>query len=132
MAGLTRESRMSTREIDLIVYVERLIAHESQLRQTELTARDHALNIQAAEYERRLDMLNHAHARAMEERTHTVSRELFEEFRRGDFAILRKAVDDHLAERRGVAGGWGYAVGVIGFVLGILAVAHALQQVTLR
>lgn len=115
-------------DLDLRAYVERLIAHEAQLRQTELAARDHALAIQAAEYERRLDSLNHAHARSLEERTHTLPREIFEQFRQGEFFVLRKLVDDLIAERRGLRGGWGYAVGVIGLVVALLSIASALQR----
>lgn len=37
-----------------------------------------ALSLQATEYERRLDMLNHAHAQAMERNAHYITRELYE------------------------------------------------------
>jgi hypothetical protein len=46
--------------------------------ETRLHAADEARRLQAAEYERRLDLLNHAHQKALEERTVVVSRELFD------------------------------------------------------
>jgi hypothetical protein len=37
------------------------------------------------------------------------------------FTSLKEQLDGLLAERAGIKGGWGYAVGVVGFVLAVLA-----------
>lgn len=44
------------------------------------TADARALNLQAAEYERRLEALNHAHQQAVEAQARTVPRELFDQY----------------------------------------------------
>lgn len=46
--------------------------------ETKLTEADRARILQATEYERRLDVLNHAHQKALEERAAVVSNEKFE------------------------------------------------------
>jgi hypothetical protein len=50
----------------------------TRLFEAQLCASDRALKLAAEEYRRRLDELNHAHKRALEEREKTVSRELFD------------------------------------------------------
>lgn len=52
------------------------------LLEAKLVAADEARGLQAREYERRLTELNHAHARAMEERGTFASRELHDSFER--------------------------------------------------
>lgn len=47
---------------------------------TRLSADRRALDLQAAEYERRLDTLNHAHEAAVQAQAMTVPRELFDQF----------------------------------------------------
>jgi hypothetical protein len=46
--------------------------------ETKLHDADDARKLQASEYERRLNSLNHAHQKALEERAAVVSRELFD------------------------------------------------------
>jgi hypothetical protein len=48
--------------------------------QERLTSRAEALKLQAQEYERRLDVLNHAHEEAREVASRTVSRKEFEDY----------------------------------------------------
>lgn len=56
------------------------LAMERALREQHQTAIAMALDKQAAEYERRLGDLNHAHAQAVEAQARTVPRELFEQY----------------------------------------------------
>jgi hypothetical protein len=58
---------------------ERLAA-ERALREQAVAYIDKALQLQAAEYERRLDDLNHAHAQAVEAQAKTVPREMFDQY----------------------------------------------------
>jgi hypothetical protein len=57
-------------------------AHDYAVRiailETKLHAADEARTLQAKEYERRLQDLNHAHQKAVEERATVVSRELYD------------------------------------------------------
>ena len=57
---------------------ERLAAFK-ELYESEKAATKEALRLQAAEYERRLDTLNHAHQAALEAQAKTVPREMFEQ-----------------------------------------------------
>jgi hypothetical protein len=47
-------------------------------------------------------------------------------------AAMEKAYDASQAERMGIKGGWGYAVGIVGFVLAILAVIGAMVTLAVR
>jgi len=58
----------------------REIAHERELREQSVAAIDKALILQATEYERRLNTLNHAHEQAVEAQARTVPREMFEQY----------------------------------------------------
>lgn len=51
------------------------------LHEVQRVADARALNLQAAEYERRLDVLNHNHTQAAEAAARTVPRETFEAFK---------------------------------------------------
>jgi hypothetical protein len=66
-------------------------------------SRDMALELQAAEYGRRLGELNHAHQQALEAQARTVPRETYEEFLR-EFRewkeLITKALSSERAERR--------------------------------
>lgn len=59
------------------------IRHERELREQWQTLAEKALRLQADEYERRLDALNHEFARANEERARVVSSATWNEFRKG-------------------------------------------------
>ncbi len=43
-------------------------------------------------------------------------------------SLLEKQIDALLAERKGLVGGWGYAVGVVGFVLALASIIIVLVQ----
>ena len=59
-------------------YLELRIDYEQKLVTARLDAQDRALTIQAAEYERRLEVLNHAHAAAVKESARVLPRETFD------------------------------------------------------
>lgn len=56
------------------------IEHERALREQSDAYLKTALDLQAAEYERRLDSLNHAHQAAVEAQAMTVPREMFDQY----------------------------------------------------
>jgi len=58
-----------------------LLTAERDARQTQQTTNKEALDLQAKEYGRRLDELNHAHATALEVQSKTVTREMFDQYR---------------------------------------------------
>jgi hypothetical protein len=66
-------------DISLREYVERLIAAERERVDTRLEATAEALRLQAAEYERRLATLNHAHEQAVEVQNTYVTQEKYED-----------------------------------------------------
>jgi hypothetical protein len=59
-------------------YLELRIDYEQRLVTARLDAQDRALTLQAAEYERRLEVLNHAHAAAVKESARVLPRETFD------------------------------------------------------
>lgn len=63
---------------------------------------DKALLLQASEYERRLDELNHAHAQQVERNAQYVSRELWDS-RNKEVDDWRRAVDNRLSRNVGIA-----------------------------
>jgi hypothetical protein len=89
------------------------IRHLRELIEAEQRAQKEALALQAKEYERRLDELNHAHARALQAAQMSVSRELYESDKRiGDerreaiskeIETIRREVGVDLARRAGRA-----------------------------
>jgi hypothetical protein len=76
--------------------LEQKLAHERELTDAKFAHRDEALRLQAIEYSRRLEDLNHAHARALEAQAHTVSSELYESHRE-DIAARFKLLSDQMA-----------------------------------
>jgi hypothetical protein len=124
---------------------ETTLAHERELRLlTEEHVRDN-LRTQAAEYARRLDELNHAHAQAVEAQARTVPRELYEAFvkendtrRETLLSSVRTQIgslDDAIGVERqariraeGALSTWRFiaatlgASGIVGIILGAIAV----------
>ena len=99
------DKKLATQTTELAVLHERLAGMER--------ARD----LQATEYSRRLDELNHAHARTEASNQHFVPRELHDK----TIAVLTEKVDrvgSRLTTIEGRSGGlsagWGYLVGVLG------------------
>jgi hypothetical protein len=75
----------------IAVLEERLAGMDRALK-LEAQAREDALRLQAAEYERRLKALNHAHEQAREALATYVPREMYDEFMRGTIE-WRRTVD---------------------------------------
>lgn len=65
--------------ISLREYVDIILRHQSRLHKQRLDAMNMALKLQAKEYERRLELLNHAHQQAVETLNTYVPRELWHE-----------------------------------------------------
>jgi hypothetical protein len=77
-------------------YLLTLIAHEREVGETRADALAKAVEIQAIETLRRLDELNHAHARAMENWRQSLPRELFEQWRE-DHSKWKETVNTAMA-----------------------------------
>ena len=123
--------------ITLPLLAER-IAHEGQLREQSHMYLKTALDLQATEYERRLDDLNHAHSQAVEAAAKTVPRELFDQYVKESAARVELAFSglqerlnamETLADRReGSLATWRFIAGflglsgVVGVMLGLVAV----------
>lgn len=75
-----RRNKIEDEGITLREYLELKITHERELREATLREHDTALKLQAAEYERRLDILNHEHERTVAILSTTVSRERFDQY----------------------------------------------------
>lgn len=71
---------MTELSVSLLEHLETLVRHERESRLAYEGAADKALVLQAAEYERRLTVLNGEHLRIREILTTTVSRERYEEY----------------------------------------------------
>lgn len=84
------------------------------------------LERQAAEYERRLDELNHSHARSIEAQQHTVSRDVYDV----QHQLLSSQVDKLYAQV-GVWKGIVVFLGVPGVVALLWALVSASQHVPL-
>ena len=114
------------------------LASERALREQATRYIEDALRLQAAEYERRLDDLNHSHALAIEAQARTVPREMFEQYVKENaarvelaFAGLQDRLNsmEQLADRReGALSTWRFIAGflglsgVVGVMLGLVAV----------
>jgi hypothetical protein len=98
-------------DIALKEYVEGLIRHERELREAWQTATAEALALQAKEYERRLQDLNHEAHRVLRVQEQSVSQDRFEGYITGhtnatnlvhdEFRARLAAVDIKFAEERG-------------------------------
>lgn len=84
-----------------------------------------ARDLQAAEYHRRLDELNHAHAKAEQKNADYLPRELFEQTIR-ELSGWRHEVDKELAETRGSKAGIAAAVGL---AISMLALSMSAFQI---
>ena len=82
----------------------RFVTHIRELIEVRAAANANALRLQAKEYERRLDDLNHAHKRADEQVKRTVSVEVYDVNRRNDegrLYALEKQLTAEVARRGG-------------------------------
>ncbi len=66
--------------VQLREYIEAQIAHERDLRVASFAARDEGLRLQAAEYSRRLEDLNHHLKRTLDDRAAYFTKEAHEQF----------------------------------------------------
>jgi chromosome segregation ATPase len=89
--------------------------------QQQIRGLENARDLQAKEYQRRLEELNHAHAKAEARNAEYLPRELFESTI-NEFRMWRREVDKTLSEAHGSKAGITAAVGI---VLSLLALALA-------
>ncbi len=89
---------------------ETLLVRLTRLEERFLAA-SHALPLQAAEYERRLDALNHENARVAKVTEHTVSRELFDA-KQDEMLLWRTTMSSQMAWYAGAATVVGALIGV--------------------
>jgi len=89
--------------------VDEKLRHLQDLFDHRLAATEKALVLQAAEYERRLDDLNHERARELQERGRTLPREIFEGFHR-EYDEFRRKAETELAAAHSRATTWTAAV----------------------
>ena len=104
-------------------WVEALVEHERELREAAGAATDRALDLQAREYERRLDLLNHSHTRLDKIMQQTVPRETFDLYCRHT-AEWREGVNRQLDEQRGASVRQSWLIGTI-----VAALAIALRYI---
>jgi hypothetical protein len=70
--------------------------------ESRLSSIEKALQLQAAEYMRRLDELNHAHQKAMEDKAEFLKKEVFEQGQK-EVSMWRQAVQSALDKAEGAA-----------------------------
>lgn len=80
---------------DLAKQIDEKVSAERELRQTRAEALDKALELQATEYARRLQDLNHAHQIALENWARSLPRELFDQWR-DEYSKWRESVNTTL------------------------------------
>jgi len=93
----------SSETLSLPLLAER-IANEHTARLTSEKSVEKALALQAQEYERRLDALNHAHQQAIEAQAMTVPRETFEAYikeAKTALDVALKNLNDRIEARKG-------------------------------
>lgn len=109
--------------------IEQRIQHERELREANAIQLNLALEKQAAEYERRLDELNHAHARALNDRESFVTKDVFDIHCR-EFQTWRLDIATSFAEHKGEEEKgrrvWAIVVTAITVTINIIALAIAL------
>lgn len=91
-----REQETATR----IAVIEERLAGMDRVLRVERHNVETALKLQAAEYERRLDVLNHSHQRADRVQTTYLPREVFDRFETQSMA-WRRVVDEFMATSKG-------------------------------
>jgi len=97
---------------------EQRTRHLQEIIDHRLASAERALALQAVEYERRLDELNHAHARALSVQEKTLPREIFEVFL-AEYQTFRRSVESQMAADRSRSLTWTAAVAVAFTILSI-------------
>lgn len=88
--------------VSLREYLEALIGKETGVIMARLNGMDERHTVQADELARRLEELNHAHARSLEDKGTYLPREVFEQTQR-EVRTRMELVDAKLAEERGAS-----------------------------
>jgi hypothetical protein len=100
-----------------------------------MSAADRAVQKAETAAEKRFEGVNEFRAQLGDQQRNLIPRAEVDVIVRGlteKIGSLEKAFDAAQAERLGLKGGWGYAVGVIGFVLAVLSIIGALVTLAVR
>lgn len=84
-----------------------------------------ALNLQAKEYERRLETLNHENARILEAQSKSVSLEKYEleiERLQQDLVTLQKKDSTDIGRKEGATATWAYVLAGIAIIISIVGI----------
>jgi hypothetical protein len=110
-------------EVTIREYLEQRLDYERSLVEQRFALIDQARQLQAAEYERRLVVLNHAHEQAVAESARVVPRELFEQFLKeyGAFKLDTRESLTAIASRSAV---WTAAIGLGFLILNVALMWH--------
>ena len=110
--------------------VTRIAVLEQQLKGAE-----HAVMLQAKEYERRLLELNHAHDRAVQDRATYVTREMFASFQdkiESSLDSIRESRSQDSGHKRGVGDAWKFVVAAVGLISTLALLLDAYRLFLLR
>ena len=94
-------------------------AHAKERVTEQLAARDKAMELQATEYQRRLDVLNHAHQAAVEAQAKTVPREMWEQAQK-DYAEFKAETNRQLTIISTRSQTWIVIIGLLFAVLNVI------------
>ncbi len=100
-------------------YIETQIRYERTLVDQRFEMLDRALILQAEEYKRRLDALNHAHAQAVVEQQRTLPRELHEAFIK-EYDFFRMETAKQLQANATRSTTWVSAIGLLFLIVQII------------
>jgi hypothetical protein len=98
--------------------IEDHLAHLHTVFDQRVQLAEKALEIQAKEYERRLQALNHAHEQAVKDREETLPRETFASFER-EFDLFRRSVEKNLAAAEARSATWMIIMGIAFAVISV-------------
>ncbi len=120
---MSDERARETIDVDMREYIRLLIAQETGVIVAELKAMDKAHGIQAVELARRLDELNHQHARSSEERGHFITRELYDA-KHAELQQLVAGMQTEMSEGRGRSAVIAAAAAIVAsLIVGLMVVA---------
>ena len=92
-------------------YLDQRFSYERAITDQRFELAEKALTMQAREYERRLEELNHAHTQAVSERLRVLPREIFEQFKH-EYDLFRRTTETTLASITTRTLTWTAAVGL--------------------
>lgn len=119
----SNDHRYEQRFIDLQKLSESMHSAHKEAVQTAMSAADRAVVKAEMAAEKRFESVNEFRSTLADQQRNLMPRSEVEVITKGlieKINALEKQLDSITAERQGIKGGWGYAVGVIGFVLTLI------------